>query len=294
MAIFRVEKSKDYTVMSNHHLRNSELSLKAKGLLSQILSLPEGWDYTLAGLAAINREGLAAVRSAVQELEAAGYILRRQTRDATGKLSGNEYVIYEQPVATDQSPAEPEPDELPAEVSPEDVPLCDFPTTDNPSTENPLSENQTQLNKDISGKDKIKKKNKKKKKAATSEPKPSPDELTAEQLRVKVTWWIHRVAGPDWTLSMKEELRELIMAFYDPTRKITNDGPPPTRSEKGFTSFSDLLLDFSKGEYGDMRTIINTAIAGGWRGIRNFDGSRKRTYYTPPPENTRKEGEVWL
>ena len=68
MAVFRIEKSKDYTVMSNHHLRNTELSLRAKGLLSQILSLPEGWDYTIAGLAAINKEGKDAVRAAVQEL----------------------------------------------------------------------------------------------------------------------------------------------------------------------------------------------------------------------------------
>ena len=65
MAVFRVERSKDYTVMSNHHLRNKELTLKAKGLLSQMLSLPEDWDYTLKGLAAINRESIDAIRTAV-------------------------------------------------------------------------------------------------------------------------------------------------------------------------------------------------------------------------------------
>ena len=59
MAVFRVERTRDYTVMSNHHLRNKELTLKAKGLLSQMLSLPEDWDYTLKGLAAINRESMA-------------------------------------------------------------------------------------------------------------------------------------------------------------------------------------------------------------------------------------------
>ena len=72
MAVFRVEKNKGYTVMSNHHLRNKELSLKAKGLLSQMLSLPEDWDYTLAGLSLINREKIDAIREAVRELENAG------------------------------------------------------------------------------------------------------------------------------------------------------------------------------------------------------------------------------
>ena len=75
MAVFRVEKNKGYTVMSNHHLRNKELSLKAKGLLSQMLSLPEDWDYTLAGLSLINRESIDAIRTAVWELEKAGYIM---------------------------------------------------------------------------------------------------------------------------------------------------------------------------------------------------------------------------
>ena len=79
MAVFRVERNKGYTVMSNHHLRNKELSLKAKGLLSQMLSLPEDWDYTLAGLSYINRESIDAIRTAVWELEKAGYMLPYKT-----------------------------------------------------------------------------------------------------------------------------------------------------------------------------------------------------------------------
>lgn len=86
MAVFRVERTKDYTVMSNHHLRNKELTLKAKGLLSQMLSLPEDWDYTLKGLAAINRESIDAIRTAVLELEQAGYIVRSRVRDERGCL----------------------------------------------------------------------------------------------------------------------------------------------------------------------------------------------------------------
>ena len=93
MAVFRVERNTGYTVMSNHHLRNKELTLKAKGLLSQMLSLPEDWDYTLAGLSYINRESIDAIRTAVWELEKAGYITRRQGRDEKGKMTAIEYTM---------------------------------------------------------------------------------------------------------------------------------------------------------------------------------------------------------
>ena len=138
MAVFRVEKNKGYTVMSNHHLRNKELSLKAKGLLSQMLSLPEDWDYTLAGLSLINRESIDAIRTAVWELEKAGYITRRQGRDEKGKMTAIEYTIYEQP----------QPPELDCPVL--ENPTADNPILENPTTDNPTSENPTQLNKDIS------------------------------------------------------------------------------------------------------------------------------------------------
>ena len=72
MAVFRVEKTKNYAVMSKHHFQDKSISLKAKGLLSEMLSLPESWDYTLAGLASINKESVDAIRTAVWELEKAG------------------------------------------------------------------------------------------------------------------------------------------------------------------------------------------------------------------------------
>ncbi|GFI25294.1 helix-turn-helix domain-containing protein [bacterium C-53] len=142
MAVFRVERNKGYTVMSNHHLRNKELSLKAKGLLSQMLSLPEDWDYTLAGLSQINRESIDAIRTAVWELEKAGYIKRRQGRDEKGKMTAIEYTIYEQP-----QPPEDTPPGL-------DKPILENPTPGNPILENPTpgyptTENPMQLNKDI-------------------------------------------------------------------------------------------------------------------------------------------------
>ncbi len=104
MAVFRVEKNRGYTVMSNHHLRNKDLSLKAKGLLSQMLSLPEDWDFTLKGLSLINREQIDAIRAAVRELEKAGYIVRSRERDSQGRLRGADYIIYEQPQPVPDSP----------------------------------------------------------------------------------------------------------------------------------------------------------------------------------------------
>ena len=135
MAVFRVEKNKGYTVMSNHHLRNKELSLKSKGLLSQMLSLPEDWDYTLAGLSLINREKIDAIREAVRELEAAGYIQRSRERDEKGRLRGTDYIIYEQPPNLDLPTLE--------------NPTLDNPTLEKPMLEKPTLENPTQLNKDI-------------------------------------------------------------------------------------------------------------------------------------------------
>ena len=135
MSVFRVEKNKGYTVMSNHHLRNHTLSLKAKGLLSQMLSLPEDWDYTLKGLAQINRESIDAIREAVRELERAGYIKRSRERDARGCLRGTIYTIYEQPQT------QPEP-EKPAQA----VPALVQPTLEKPMLDSPALENPTQLN----------------------------------------------------------------------------------------------------------------------------------------------------
>jgi len=105
MAVFRVERTNNYTVMSNYHLRDKTISFKAKGLLSMMLSLPEKWDYTLQGLAYINREQIDAIRQAVHELERAGYIVRVRERDSRGRLRGAEYTIYEQPQSPPDLPA---------------------------------------------------------------------------------------------------------------------------------------------------------------------------------------------
>ena len=108
MAVYRVERTRDYTVMSNCHLKDTSLSLKAKGLLSMMLSLPNEWNYNTRGLAAICKEGVDAIGSAIRELEGRGYIVRRQLRGADGRITDTEYTIYEQPQHPD--PPAPGPD----------------------------------------------------------------------------------------------------------------------------------------------------------------------------------------
>ena len=135
MAVFRIERTRDYTVMSNHHLRNEKLSLKAKGLLSMMLSLPEDWNYTTRGLAKICKEGVDAIGGALRELETAGYIVRHQMRDRQGRISDTEYVIYEQPQP--KNPDTPQPD-------------TDSPDTENPYLEKPDTEKPAELNIDKS------------------------------------------------------------------------------------------------------------------------------------------------
>ena len=138
MAVFRVERTQNYTVMSNYHLRDKTLSLKAKDLLSLMLSLPDTWDYTLAGLARISLEGKDAIRAAVVELEKAGYIHRSQTTDKAGKFGSNEYIIREYPASHEPPPEGPSPAQ----------PLPENPTTENPSTVSTQTGNPTQIKKD--------------------------------------------------------------------------------------------------------------------------------------------------
>ena len=136
MPTIRIEKTRDYTVMANHHLRNKALSLKAKGLLSYMLSLPEDWNYTLSGLATSCKDGLDSVRQAVSELETYGYVVRSRIRDARGRLRDTEYVVYESP-----APVKPALDE-----PIEEKPVQEEPVLENPTLENPALGNPTLLN----------------------------------------------------------------------------------------------------------------------------------------------------
>ena len=131
MAVYRVQRTRDYTVMSNYHLKDKGLTLKSKGLLSMILSLPEEWNYTTRGLASICKEGVDAIGSALKELETAGYIVRRQLRGTNGRITDTEYIIYEQPQPK-------KPDMLPPDVV--------SPDTENPDMVRPDMEKPAELN----------------------------------------------------------------------------------------------------------------------------------------------------
>ena len=147
MAKFRVNKTSDFTVMSNYHLRDRELSLKAKGLQSLMLSLPENWDYTTKGLAHICKDGIDAISSALKELEQQGYLTRERVRLSNGRLGDIEYTIHEQP----EQPENPDmvsnspKRENPRQVNPRQV----KPVQENPEQENPAQLNINKLNNKI-------------------------------------------------------------------------------------------------------------------------------------------------
>ncbi|MEY8262469.1 DUF6017 domain-containing protein [Oscillospiraceae bacterium 50-60] len=145
MAVFRIEKTRDYTVMSNHHLRNTNLSLKAKGLLSLMLSLPENWDYTTKGLARICKDGVDSICAGVRELEEQGYVIRERVRNPNGQLGAIEYTILEQPRPPEREKPERE------------NPVLDNPILDSPALGKPEQGNPAQLNTKESSKQKSKK-----------------------------------------------------------------------------------------------------------------------------------------
>lgn len=135
MAVFRIEKTRDFTVMSNHHLKNRNLTLKAKGLLSMILSLPDDWHYTTRGLASICKEGVDSISGAIKELEQTGYIVRNRLRDAKGRITDTEYVIHETPVSA-----------LPINQPDMAIPHPASPDTENPDRVKPYPGTPAQYN----------------------------------------------------------------------------------------------------------------------------------------------------
>jgi hypothetical protein len=132
-AVFRMEKTRDYAVIAKHHLKNRALSYKTKGLLTFMLCVPEDWDFSLAGLAALASDGIDGVRSGIRELERQGYLTRRRIRDSNGRLGDIEYTIHEIPQSPNGDGAdEPLPDGRPHES---EEPPSDKPTSDSPQSD---------------------------------------------------------------------------------------------------------------------------------------------------------------
>ena len=146
MAVFRIDKTRDYTVMSNYHLRDKNLSCKACGLLSKMLSLPEEWDYTTRGLARICKDGVDSIGTALKELETRGYLVRTRLRDGKGRIMDTEYVIYETPHLPEPDMDEPDTPTPDTEEPDTAEPYPGNPDMDGPDTDKPRPENPSQLN----------------------------------------------------------------------------------------------------------------------------------------------------
>ena len=213
MSVFRIEKNANYTVMSNYHLRDKSLPLKAKGLLSVMLSLPEDWDYTLKGLATLSADGLDTVRSAVNALEQAGYITRRQTSDERGRFAGNEYHVYEYPPSASPSSASP---------------LSGNPITEKSSTGKPLSEKATQLNKERTNKDQQSKDSPSTDSFLPSEAAPATDGRTErESIREQIEYTVLVNPGNRAQLDELVEIMVEVAMNRSPTVKIGRDAEYP-------------------------------------------------------------------
>ena len=149
--LFTAPRVKGYTIMANHHLKNKSLSLKAKGLMSFMLSTPEDWDFSLAGLAMCNKDGIDSVRQGIVELEKAGYLVRKMIRGENGRFSHNEYIIHEEPVVTEvnmpSTEDSPQSDSMHKTGQPSvGTPLQASPTLASPTLEKPSLENPTTVN----------------------------------------------------------------------------------------------------------------------------------------------------
>lgn len=228
MAIFRIEKKTDFTIISNTHFRDKNLSWKAKGLLSTILSLPEDWDYSLTGLTALSKDGRDSCNAAIKELEKNGYLLRRQIRE-NGKIVDWEYIVFEKPVT-----------DLPDTKKPHtEKPVTDFPHLEKPHVGNPqqLSTNKQSTNISITKELNIKEKES----VNTKEKEKSIDDVIAEQ---------------------KEKLQEPLRGFVKMRKSIKK--PITTH---GLEILISKLRKLSGGHISVAEEIINQSIMNGWQGV---------------------------
>ncbi len=263
-----VKRSSGYTVMSNHHLRNQNLSLKAVGLLSLMLSLPDNWDYTIAGLATICKEGKAAIRAAIGELEQAGYITRTQLTDEGGKFGKNQYIIRETPELPEQAEAE------------EAEPLSGFLTTGNPSTEKPSSENRTQINKDKIIKDQ--------KKTRVEKGSYTLDDGQMDQLIMQNIGILGDTSG--WGRDEKNAIYRLVKEFYAPREC---NGKPPKHTARGVGGLFRKLAPSGNCSYQAASDMLLTAIERGWTSVYPKDERRPGASAPTPQRPAADLGDEW-
>lgn len=232
MAIMRINKTTDYTVMSNYHFREKGMSLKAKGLLSLMLSLPEDWDFTVKGLANLNKDGVDGVRAALEELKAFGYLKVTRERNEKGQVSGTVYDIYEKP--TQEKPVLEEPKE--------EKPILEKPIQEKPIQEKPMQENPTQLNtkgiKYLNNKI-LKESSTKGIKESARAKKEAEQYFEDEELNCKFLEF----------LAMRKKIRK------------------PVRTDRALKALLKKLHELSGGDLGTMKKIIDQSLDKEWLGF---------------------------
>lgn len=244
-----VQRVTGYTVMSNYHLRDANLRLEDVGLLSKILSLPEDWDYTIAGLAKICCCGKDKIRKSIQSLEKAGYISRSRVRADDGTLGGTQYIIRETPEQSAQ-------------------PMSGFPTQVEPTQMKPTLENPTQLNTKeeliTQGTNPPVSPEKSKAERKARKPKTNTvltDAQTEELIRQNVAT-LGDASG--WGRDDKNAVYKLAMEFYQPR---DCSGSPPRHTTRGINGLFRRLSEYSRGNAQAVRGLLDTAIERGWTSV---------------------------
>lgn len=270
-----VQRAAGYTVMSNHHLRDKSLGLKAKGLLSVMLSLPEDWDYTIAGLCVILDTGKDAIRQAMIELEKAGYISRQRLRDENGKLGGTQYTIRETPVVSES-------------------PMAGFPTQANPTQEKPAQENPTEIIKDSGITEETNppvspEKPKAERKARKPKTGTVLDDGQTEALIRQNVATLGDTNG--WGRDEKNAVYKLAVEFYGPR---DCSGSPPRHTTRGINGLFRRLSEHGRGNAQAVRGLLNEAIERGWTSVYpEKDHPAPRAPAAPAPKPSAVEVEEW-
>lgn len=271
MGVIRVQHNDNYTTMSNYHLRDSRLSLRAMGLMSKMLSLPDDWDYTVAGLAAICKEGREAVRKVLQELEDAGYLERDQSREG-GRFSGYDYTLHEEPTLPEEDqapqeapqPEEPEPLSAPP-PSPRNPGNGDPPSPKKPLPRKPLPENPPQLNNYTT--------------------KGLKDKYTPPAWMPRDVWdAIAGYCGED------EGLFSAWMDYADMRRKLRR----AVSTVNTVTRCCSTLDQHSKGSRAYKIGMLHKATDRSWRGLFPLEPGDEGFAPEPATQASSEEAEVWL
>lgn len=242
----RVRRAGGYTTLQNSMIVDKRLSLKTKGLMAVILSRPDGWDYSVKGLAAFCGVGRDAVRTSLKELEEAGYLTREQSHGEGGKFGGNIYVIRE------TSGAEPD------LLKDAGGPLPGFPSTGEPLTVEPSPENPTQRNNDL-------------KKEGLKDPPKSPQGGRRDKIKLDddARALLNTYVGED------RELSAALMALMETRTRLR-----AVNSGIAIKTLLGKLDDLSAGDRGMKLRLIQESVVNSWKSVYQLKGGVRTS---PPP-----------